>query len=248
MECRIVDTTLRDGEQRAGITYSIEEKIAIAKKLDRLKVYQIEAGIPAMGGDEKESIFKIKELGLKSKISAWNRLNIADIQHSLDCGVDIVHIAVPVSDIQIYTKLNKDKDWVVSNVKRCLTYVQERGFEVTVGLEDASRAHMDFIMELCSHCVNLGVDRIRYADTVGILTPDTTEKAIREIKSAYDLDIEIHAHNDFGMAVANSIMAIKSGALYVDCTLKGIGERAGNCDYYKFIEILNKMKNTSAAV
>lgn len=240
MEYKIVDTTMRDGEQQVGLAYSLNEKLDIAKKLDVLGVYQIEAGIPAMGGDEKRSILEMTKLGFKSKISAWNRMSVEDIRHSLECNVDIIHISVPISHIQIRNKLKKNRRWVLQQLIKCLEFVSSSGKEITVGLEDASRARFSSIEQVCKICEEYGVTRIRFADTVGIMTPRMTYNIIKHIRSKFTLGIEIHAHNDFGMAVPNSIAAIKAGAEYVSCTLNGIGERAGNCDYYKFIQNVNQ--------
>lgn len=231
----IVDTTLRDGEQKAGIALKIEDKVEIAKILDRSGVYQIEAGIPSMGGDEIKTLQKIMELNLNSKISAWNRMNIDDINSSVDCNVDIIHISIPASDIQITSKLKKDRYWVIEKMKSCIYYAKEKGFEVTLGLEDASRADLEFLVNICSIAFKYGVSRARYADTVGILYPKKIYEHIKNIKKRVDIEIEIHAHNDFGMAIANSIAAVKADASYVNCTFSGIGERAGNCDYSNFI-------------
>lgn len=235
MDINIVDTTLRDGEQKPGLALRLSDKVYIARLLDTLGIYQIEAGIPVMGGDEKKSIKKIMELGLKAKISAWNRMNTGDIKHSMDCGVQIIHISVPSSDIQIRTKLNKDREWVIENLKQCISFAMGKGFEVTLGLEDASRADFKFMMRIIATAFLEGVKRVRYADTVGILHRQRAYKAICDIKERLDIEIEMHAHNDFGMAVANSFSAAKAGAQYIDCTIGGIGERAGNCDYLKFM-------------
>jgi len=240
--CKIVDTTLRDGEQMAGVELGFKNKIEFAKIIDSKSVYQIEAGTPAMGGVEKKSIEKLMSLGLKSKISAWNRMNISDINHSIDCGVDIVHIAVPVSDIQIQWKLGKDRSWVINQMRKSVYYAKEKGLEVVVGLEDASRTSSNFLIQVIKEAQALGIKRIRYADTVGILYPEKTFKSIYEIKKQTDVSIEFHAHNDFGMAVANSVAAVMAGAEFVDTTFGGIGERAGNCDYVKFMEAINKNK------
>lgn len=236
MQIKIVDTTLRDGEQKAGIALGIKEKIEIAKILDSLGIYQIEAGTPAMGGSEKKSIEQIAALGLKSRVSAWNRMNTDDIQHSLDCGVEIVHISVPASDIQISTKLNKDRNWVLDSLKRSIYYAAERGAVVTVGMEDASRANFRFMQEITETAIKEGVQRVRYADTVGILHRQRAFEEIQKLREKTKAEIEIHAHNDIGMAVANSLWAAKAGASYVNCTIGGMGERAGNCDYVKFVE------------
>ncbi len=240
--CKIVDTTLRDGEQMAGLELGFNEKVEFAKIIDSTEVFQIEAGTPAMGGDEKRSIEKLMTMGLKSKISAWNRMSISDIDHSIDCGVDIIHIAVPVSDIQIKWKLSRDRIWVINEMKRSVYYAKEKGFQVVVGLEDASRTSMDFLIHICKEARTLGVERVRYADTVGILYPEKIFKLISEIKENTDLAIEFHGHNDFGMAVANSVAAVTAGAEFVDSTFAGIGERAGNCNYVMLRKALNERK------
>lgn len=231
----IVDTTLRDGEQKAGIALKVGEKLHIARILDRLGIYQIEAGIPAMGGDEKKCVRKMRELGLKSRISAWNRLNMNDIRQSMDCDPEIIHISVPVSDLQIKSKLKKDRSWVIDTMRKCIAFCQSRGYETTVGLEDASRADCRFLLQIIANAFLEGVKRIRYADTVGILYRQRIFDEIVHIKKHVSVDIEMHAHNDLGMAVANSIAAVRGGAEFVDCTIGGLGERAGNCDYVGFI-------------
>ncbi len=235
MGVRIVDTTLRDGEQRAGIALGSGEKLEIAKILEKMGVYQIEAGIPAMEGEEKKSIQKIVQQGLKCKISAWNRMSINDLKHSMDCGVDIIHVSVPASDIQISAKLGKDRPWVLDNMRRCISFARDKGFEVTVGLEDASRADFRYIMQIMAFAFLEGVKRVRYADTVGILQRQRIRRDIKSIRRVLDMGIEFHAHNDLGMATANSIAAAKAGAEYIDCTIGGMGERAGNCDFLQFL-------------
>lgn len=236
MSVNIIDTTLRDGEQKAGIAFGIEEKIQISKYLNDMNIYQIEAGIPTMGGEEKKSIKEIVKLGLKSKISTWNRMSIKDIDQSMECGVDIIHISVPASNIQIESKLNKNRAWVLDNLIKCIDYATSNDFEVTVGLEDASRADIDFLIELCQIGYKKGVSAVRYADTVGIMYPRELNKQILKIREAVPIEIEIHTHNDLGMAVANSLAAVEGGAKFVDCTITGIGERAGNCNYNDFIK------------
>lgn len=236
MKVWIVDTTLRDGEQRPGIALRTAEKIDIAKLLSNLGIHQIEAGIPAMGGEEKRYMAKLMELGLKSRISAWNRMNLKDIKDSIDCKPDIIHISIPSSDIQIERKLQKNRIWVEENMKRCIAFAKDKDYEVTIGLEDASRAEPEFLSRIIGVANTMGVKRVRYADTVGILCRHDVYDRINKIKKQFRrIDLEIHTHNDLGMAVSNSIAAVKAGATYVDCTIGGIGERAGNCDYIKFI-------------
>ncbi len=225
---QIVDTTLRDGEQAAGIVFTAAEKIAIAKMLDRAGVHQIEAGIPAMGREEQETIKKIINLGLKAPILTWNRLNLGDIKASINCGANFVHISVPVSEIHIHCKLRKTRQWILDNIKRAVWYALNHGCRVSVGAEDASRADFAFLCEFAGVARGEGVERLRYADTLGILDPFSARERVRELIEVTGLDIEIHAHNDFGMAIANTVAAVKGGARYVSTTVNGIGERAGN--------------------
>lgn len=232
----IVDTTLRDGEQSAGIAFKLEDKIRLAKLMDDIGIYQIEAGIPAIGKVEKEAISKIMENRKNAIISVWNRMNLSDIKHSMECEPDIIHISAPVSYVQIYSKLRKNKQWLKGNLIECVSFALERGYKVTVGFEDASRADISFIVSLGILLKDMGISYIRFADTVGVLTPHNVSDVVKSIIKHTDLDVEIHVHNDFGMAVANSLEAAKSGAKYIDCTFLGIGERAGNCDFVKFIK------------
>jgi len=189
-----------------------------------------------MGASEKEAILAIKDVCKKSLIAAWNRLNIKDIQHSVDCRPDIIHISVPVSDLQVYQKLQKDRLWLKKKMLACVDYALEKGFFVTIGFEDASRADLAFMIEMGTALQQLGVKQLRFADTVGILTPHTTQVKVRSLIEYTGLDIEFHAHNDLGMAVANSIAAARAGASFIDTTINGIGERTGNCNFYQFVK------------
>ena len=231
----LVDTTLRDGEQSPGYALTKEQKLEIAAMLDAAGVYQIEAGIPAICAYEIDTLLEISQNKRNAKISVWNRLNESDIKHSFDCNPDIIHIGVPVSYVQIYTKLRKNKTWIIKTMASCVDLALCKGYEVTVGFEDASRADPTFMLALASTLKEMGVNRIRFADTVGVLSPTRTYETIHELISITGIEVEMHAHNDLGMAVANSLAAAKAGAKYIDTTILGIGERTGNCDFKKFI-------------
>lgn len=235
----IVDTTLRDGEQSAGRAFSVDEKVEIAKYMFDNNIYQIEAGIPAMGDLEKECIKRILDVRKNSLISTWNRMNKNDILNSFDCKPDIIHISVPTSDIQIYSNLGKDKKWIEDNLRDCVFFARDKGYEVTIGFEDASRTDIKYLISLCKIIQDMGVKRVRYADTVGILMPSLVKDAVKTLINNTGIEIEIHAHNDFGMAIPISLEAVKNGAKYVDCTLDGIGERAGNCNLQAFISVID---------
>lgn len=225
---KIVDTTLRDGEQTPGVAFTVQEKLNIARMLDIAGVCQIEAGIPAMGGDEAEAVQAIAGLGLKAKVMTWNRAVVDDVKKSIACGVDNIHISAPVSDIQINHKLGKSRKWVLDNLRRVIFLAREYNCWVSVGAEDASRADTDFLFEFVQMAEDSGARQIRYADTVGVLDPFQAYERISALKKHTSLDIEIHVHNDFGMATANALAALKAGANLVSTTVAGLGERAGN--------------------
>lgn len=232
----IVDTTLRDGEQRAGIVFGADDKINIALKLDALRIYEIEAGL-INNGSEGDYIAEIMGKRKYSKISVWSRAIKEDISGSAVKCPDIIHIGAPISYAQIYGKLKKNKIWFQKNLCECVDAAFTRGAEVTVGFEDASRADVGFIINTAKMLKDRGVQTIRIADTVGVFTPDRTRKIIEDILFQVDIDLEIHIHNDLGMAVANSLVGAIAGAKYVDCTLGGLGERGGNCNFYSFLKL-----------
>ena len=225
---KLDDTTLRDGEQTAGVVFTNAEKVAIARMLDEIGVEQIEAGIPVMGGDERDVIEEIAHLGLSASILGWNRANMADIKTSIDCGVDAVAISLATSDIHIKTKLMKDRAWVLNSIRESVAYAKSEGVYVSVNAEDASRTEFGFLLEYAAAAKAEGADRLRFCDTIGVMEPLRTYKVIKELIEQTGLEVEMHTHNDFGMAVANAIAGIHAGATWVNVTIGGLGERAGN--------------------
>lgn len=224
----IVDTTLRDGEQTAGVVFANAEKVAIAEMLSELGVDQLEIGIPTMGGDEKRAIKNIANRNLKSSIMAWNRAVISDIEESIDCGVDAVAISISVSDIHIKHKLKTSREWVLENMVKSVEFAKKNGLYVSVNGEDASRADKDFLVQFMNTAKKAGADRFRYCDTVGIMEPFRLKKDIEYLYKNTGFDIEMHTHNDFGMATANALAGTKAGANHIGVTVNGLGERAGN--------------------
>ncbi|MGL5647331.1 MAG: homocitrate synthase [Clostridium sp.] len=224
----IVDTTLRDGEQTAGVVFANAEKIAIAEMLSDLGVDQLEVGIPTMGGDEKNVIKNIAKRNLKSSIMAWNRAVVSDIEESIDCGVDAVAISISVSDIHIKHKLKTSREWVLENMVKSVEFAKRNGLYVSVNGEDASRADKDFLVQFIETAKKAGADRFRYCDTVGIMEPFKLRNDIEYIYNKTGFDIEMHTHNDFGMATANALAGTKAGANHIGVTVNGLGERAGN--------------------
>jgi len=227
-QLNICDTTLRDGEQAAGVVFANIEKIRIARMLDEIGVPQIEAGIPAMGGDEKKAIREIARLGLKASILGWNRANKEDIDHSLDCDVDSVAISLSSSDIHIEHKLMKSRQWVLEKITESIEHAKSHGLYISCNAEDASRADRDFLIQFAQTAKDAGADRVRFCDTLGIMEPLKTYKVIKDLIDHVHLPVEMHTHNDFGMATANAVAGIQAGATFLSTTVLGIGERTGN--------------------
>lgn len=225
---KLDDTTLRDGEQTAGVVFTNQEKVHIARMLDEIGIDQIEAGIPVMGGSEREVIEEIAHLGLRASVLAWNRAALPDIKTSIECGVDAVAISLATSDIHIKTKLQKDRAWVIKSIREATAYAKSEGVYVSVNAEDASRTDFDFLLEYAKAAKEEGADRLRFCDTIGVMDPLRTYKVIKELVEQTGLEIEMHTHNDFGMAVANALAGIHAGATWVNVTVGGLGERAGN--------------------
>ncbi|MTI57689.1 homocitrate synthase [Geosporobacter ferrireducens] len=234
----IVDTTLRDGEQAPGVAFFKKEKVKIAKMLDEAGVDIIEAGIPIMGKEEMECIEQIIAMQGKAKILTWNRMHKRDVDASLRCGAENIHIAVPASDIQIWQKLKKDRSWVMKEMQKVVSYAAEKGCSVSVGAEDASRTEEDCLIELYKKAFQAGARRFRYADTLGVLNPTSSYQKIKRIQENIDGELDFHGHNDFGMATANTLSAFQAGAKYISCSVNGLGERAGNTALEEIVMVL----------
>jgi homocitrate synthase NifV len=201
-----------------------------------------------MGGDEKDAIKAIASLNLNCSILGWNRAVRSDIDDSIECGVDAVAISISSSDIHIEHKLRKSREWVLESVKTSVDYAKGFNLYVSVNAEDASRSDMEFLLQFARTGKEMGADRLRYCDTLGILDPFETFMRVKTIIDIIGIDVEMHTHNDFGMAIANAIAGIKAGATYVNTTINGLGERAGNASFEEFVMALKYLENVDLGI
>ncbi len=231
----IVDTTLRDGEQAPGVVFFKPDKLEIAKELDKLGVEELEIGTPAMGKEEIFDMQSIVALNAGFKTIAWCRAVASDIEAAHQVGVDAVNISFPVSQV-LLAAMEKDFAWVYNQMTELIGKAKSLFDFVYVGAQDASRAEYAFLCKFCSKAIDLGVDRIRIADTVGIMNPMSVKTLFEQLSSEFpETDFEFHPHNDMGMATANALTALMSGATGVSCTVNGLGERAGNASLEELI-------------
>jgi len=236
-----LDTTLRDGEQTPGVSLTPESKLRIAQKLDELGVDVIEAGFAAASEGELQAVKLIAEQGLRAEVCSMTRGVRADIDAALKSNAQSIHLVIPTSDLHIERKLRKTRDDVLRMAEDCVSYAKSHGLIVELSAEDATRSDLEFLEKMFSVGVSAGADRIVPCDTVGVLTPEKSHQLFSRLRKRFKLPISVHCHNDFGMAVANSISALKTGVNQVHVTVNGLGERAGNAALEEVVMTLTSL-------
>ena len=242
------DTTLRDGEQSAGVAFTAQEKLAIASELSEMGVPELEIGIPAMGEEEQEVMRAIVGANPNTYTLAWCRMLQADLEAAKSTRVNMLDLSIPISDQQIHFKLDIDRTAVLRRIRTMVKAGMEAGFEICVGCEDASRADECFLLQVAETAQTAGARRIRFADTLGVLDPFMTHKNIASLRAATDMEIEMHAHDDFGLATANTLAAVMGGATHINTTVNGLGERAGNAPLEELVLSLKHLYNMDTGI
>ncbi|KPV63725.1 MAG: 2-isopropylmalate synthase [Candidatus Bathyarchaeota archaeon BA2] len=244
----IFDTTLRDGEQTPGVSLTTEEKLEIARQLDRLGVDVIEAGTPISSEGEKRAVREITKAGLNAEICALARTTRVDVDAAIACDVGSVHTFISTSDVQMKHAVNMTPEQVLSATIDSVEYIKDHGLICEFSPMDATRTEINFLKRVCKAAEEAGADRINIPDTVGIMTPVTMRKLIEDVKSVVGVPISVHCHNDFGMAVANSLAGVEAGASQIHVTVNGLGERAGNAALEEVVMALHLIYNRKTGI
>ncbi|HKU49076.1 MAG TPA: 2-isopropylmalate synthase [Nitrososphaera sp.] len=235
---RVFDTTLRDGEQTPGVTVTPDQKVLIATKLDELGIDAIEAGFPIVSQGEMHAIKTIAKQGLNAEICGLARTIEADIDAALSCDLKYVHTFIATSDIHMQYKLKMTREQVLEKAVHAVQYAKSHGLQVEFSAEDATRSDREFLIKVFKAVKEAGADRLDIPDTVGYATPQYVADLVREVKDSTGLPVSVHCHDDFGLAVANSIAGVNAGAACAHVTINGLGERAGNASLEEFVMAL----------
>ena len=235
---RIFDTTLRDGEQTPGVALTVDEKIRIAKRLDNLGVDTMEVGFPASSEGERKTAREIVKLGLDAQICGLARTIKNDIDAAIDSGADYIHTFIGTSPLHREYKLKKGKEEILNMAVEAVEHIKDHGITAEFSAEDATRTEFEYLKEVYHAVESANVDYINVPDTVGVMIPVSMRYLISELKNYLKVPLSVHCHNDFGLAVANSLSAVEAGAEQIHVTINGLGERAGNASLEEVVMAL----------
>ncbi|TFG00405.1 MAG: 2-isopropylmalate synthase [Promethearchaeota archaeon] len=227
------DTTLRDGEQTPGISFTHEEKLSIARTLDDLGIDVIEAGFPVISEGDFKACRDISNLGLESEIIGLARMKKLDIDKVIEADMDSIHVFIATSELHMKEKLKMTPDEVIDSIAKHVTYAKDHFDKILFSAEDATRSDLNFLIKANKTAVQHGATRVNIPDTVGTISPNAFGHIIKKNYEALpkDVRIAVHCHNDFGLAVANTIAGFENGASEAQTTIMGLGERAGNASF-----------------
>jgi len=223
------DITLRDGEQQAGVVFTKEDKLQIARMLDEVGVHRIEAGMPAVSPEDKQAIKAIANDGLHAKVFCFSRCMKSDVDLALECDVDGVIMEIPASQHIIKYAYNWPVEKAIKLPVEATDYAARHGLEVAFFTIDSTRADLEWWFKIINSVATEGhMDSIVLVDTFGVCNPEAIAYFVKRVREKFDKPIEVHCHNDFGLATANTIAAVLAGAEIVHTTVNAIGERVGN--------------------
>ena len=242
------DTTLRDGEQAPGIAMSRDKKLTMLAALVDAGVRWIEVGIPKMGGEELEYVRDALRFSDRARLVAWNRGIRDDVAFSLELGYDAVHIGLPTSDIHLDASVSKTREWVTQKAADLIKFAKDRGAFVSISAEDMGRTEPAFLQHYAGVVAEAGADRLRLSDTVGVLSPEGYHERVTMVRRAADVDLQCHCHNDYGLAVANTLAGLKAGARYFHVCVNSMGERAGMPDLAQMVMALKHLYGADTGV
>ncbi len=226
---KIFDTTLRDGEQMPGVALSVDEKIKIALALDEAGVDMIEAGFASVSKEEYAAVKQIAKEAPRAKVVSLARMVKSDVDAAVSADVDMVHVFIATSDIHLRYKLGISREEALRKIGEVVEYAKSYGVEVLFSAEDATRSDLSFLVGAYRTAIEAGADEINVPDTVGVMTPSRMAYLIRYLRERLPtVPMHVHCHDDFGMAVANTITAIENGADVAQVVVNNFGERAGN--------------------
>jgi 2-isopropylmalate synthase len=245
---RIFDTTLRDGEQTPGVSLTPEEKMEIALQLDKLGVDVIEAGFPSSSKGEMRAVKEIANAGLRAQVCALARALRSDIDAALQCDVKYIHTFISTSEVQMKYALNMTPEQVIEAAVSSVQYIKDHGVICEFSPMDATRTDIGFLKTICKAVEEAGADYINIPDTVGIMTPKLMERLIKELREVLRVPLSVHCHNDFGLAVANSLAGVEGGATQIHVTVNGLGERAGNAALEEVVLSLHLLYNKKTGI
>ena len=233
-EVRIFDTTLRDGEQSPRTSFSYDEKLEIARLLDEMGTHVIEAGFPVNSDAEFEAVRDIAA-ETDTTVAGLARVVDKDVEAAVDSGVEMIHVFASTSDVQIEDSMHATREEVVERSVAAVERVKESGATCMYSPMDATRTDEDYLIEVIEAVSDAGTDWINLPDTCGVATPTRFAKMVATVREYTDANVDVHAHDDFGLAAGNAMAGFEAGAAQAQVSVNGIGERAGNAAYEEVV-------------